>query len=219
MSRIDLTDPLKLIGIYTQAMMLSILWKSSPKKVCMLGFGGGRIPMILHHYFPNVVIKSVEIDPSVAEISKKYFGIETDSRLKVVIEDACQYLIDLPKTVIYDIILVDCFTGVGDHPFNVSTRTFYDLCKKHLKDGGVVATNLMESDSFFPQKVTIFFESFTNVYQFTNKDQHVFFGSNACLGSQSDYIKRAKQVQLHYAFHVPFLKRARFLRSIKRHGT
>ena len=41
MSRVDLTDPLALLGIYTQAMVLSLIWVNNPKNLFMLGFGGG----------------------------------------------------------------------------------------------------------------------------------------------------------------------------------
>src|SRR5215471_12396351 len=54
MSRIDVERPLSLLGLYTQAMMLSLLWNSEPSRAYMMGFGGGRVPMVLHYYYPNL---------------------------------------------------------------------------------------------------------------------------------------------------------------------
>lgn len=73
MSRIDITNPLNLLACYTQAMMLSLVWKSEPNWVYMIGFGGGRVPMILHHYFPTVKVESTDIEPTVLEIATKFW--------------------------------------------------------------------------------------------------------------------------------------------------
>jgi len=144
MSRIDIYNPIKLLGIYTQAMMLTLVLNNHPKRVYMLGFGGGRIPMIFHHYFPEIIVEGSEINPKIASLTNKYFGIKSDNRLKVAIQEGRKHLSSLTKNR-YDIILVDCYTGVGHHPYTLSTVEFYNLCKSRLTEFGVVATNLIDS--------------------------------------------------------------------------
>jgi peptide deformylase len=203
MSRIDVKHPLRLIGIYTQAMMLSLVFSDIPEKVYLIGFGGGRIPMILHHYFHKTVIESTEIDSEVVDLSKKYFGIYLDERMIVENTDGRSYLQNQNSDKKYDIIIVDTFSGSGVHPFPFSTIEFYDLCKKHLSENGVVTTNLVETDPLFQQKVKTFIESFKYVYEFLYEGTHVYFGSESVNIKIEDFIKKAKRIDKFYNFRFP----------------
>jgi peptide deformylase len=213
MSRIDLRDPLVLLGIYTQAMMLSLVWTSDPRNVYMLGFGGGRIPLVFHHYFPEVVIDGAELDPDVIEYAKRYFGVRLDERLKVATTDGRMHLAGLPEELRYDIILVDCYTGVGDHPYQLSTVEFYEVCNSHLTDQGVVATNLIESDPLFERKRDTFLRSFACTYDFTHEGAHVFFGTKSSI-TETEFMERARALDKTYHFHFPFLERALTVRRL-----
>lgn len=203
MSRIDIKHPLKLIGIYTQAMMLSLVFSDIPEKVYLIGFGGGRIPMIFHHYFHKAIIESTEIDSEVIELSKKYFGITLDERMIVENVDGRNYLQNQGDNKKYDIVIVDTFSGSGVHPFPFSTVEFYDLCKKHLSENSVVTTNLVETDPLFRQKVKTFVESFKYVYKFLYEGTHVYFGSESVNIKIEDFIKKAKQIDRYYNFRFP----------------
>ena len=88
--------------------------------------------MIFHHYFPNAIVDSSEIDLHVVELSQCYFGIKFDKRLRVDIKEGREHLASLPNNVHYDIILVDCYTDVSHNPYELSTTEFYTLCKARL---------------------------------------------------------------------------------------
>ena len=49
-SRLDPDDPLVLPSAYTQAMLLSLIWQPHPRRILLIGLGGGRLQMVLHHY-------------------------------------------------------------------------------------------------------------------------------------------------------------------------
>jgi spermidine synthase len=120
-SRIDLNDPLRLIAPYTQAMMLGLLWFEEPKNMHLVGLGGGRIPMILNHYFPEINVDITELDKTVVEVAEKYFAFEVNNNNKVFITDGRKFLKERKSANKYDIIMVDAFTGVGvwiDWPSN-----------------------------------------------------------------------------------------------------
>jgi spermidine synthase len=51
----DLNNPLHLVSEYTQAMLLGLVWQSQPQRIYIAGFGGGRIPLVLHHYFRKLL--------------------------------------------------------------------------------------------------------------------------------------------------------------------
>jgi len=103
-SRIDISQPLNLLAPYTRGLMLSLIWVTMPRKVYVLGFGGGRVPMLLHHYFPTVEIQSTDIEPAIKDIATRFFGIEFDHRLKLTIQDGRKYLEQYDTIIRYDII-------------------------------------------------------------------------------------------------------------------
>jgi spermidine synthase len=182
MSRVDLNRPLHLLGIYTRAMLAALMFKPDAERVCHIGFGGGRIPMVLHHYFPKIVIESTEIDAEVVRLARRWFGIRPDERMPVYIEEGRSFLARQPETAAYDTILVDCFTGSGQHPYALSTREFYDLARSRLAPGGVLATNLDAADPMFEQKVATIQASFAHVWRYQTHGANVCFGSENPIG-------------------------------------
>jgi peptide deformylase len=218
MSRIDIDSPLNLLGVYTQVMTLSLLWKPNARSVYLLGFGGGRIPMILHHCYPDMLIDSTETDSTVVSLAKRYFGIEFDERMKVYVEDGRRYLERQAFEVKYDIILVDCYIGSGHHPFSLSTREFYELCKVHLSPGGVLVSNLVRSDPLFAEKRETFVSSFSFVRRFENETADVFFGSDIEVHG-ADVIRVADKLYERFNFVFPFRELAKALRPVSREGS
>ena len=205
MSRIDPSTPLTLLGVYMQAMMLALCWRPDPRRVYIIGFGGGRIPMVLHHYLSDCAVDGAEINAVVAGIAHEYFGIKEDDRMHIAVEDGREWLNKTPVDQRYDIILVDCFTGNGNHPYSLSTTEFYCLCKSRLVHGGVVATNLVESDSLFAQKLSTFVESFGHVIDFEYQAAHVLFGSENLIEPE-EIMSRAQELDSKYSFEFPFIE-------------
>jgi spermidine synthase len=203
MSRVDVEAPLHLLGTYTQAMMLALLWCPRPSRAFMLGFGGGRVPLVLHHYFPRLRLEATELDVTVISLAHRFFGIGPDERMTVLAEDGRRYLERQPPEVRYDLILVDCFTGAGHHPFALSTREFYDVCQAHLAPGGVVVTNLVETDPLFAIKVDTFVASFRHVVRFQMEGVNCLFGSEAAIDPEQARA-RADGIFAEHAFTFPF---------------
>lgn len=205
MSRVDLNRPLRLLGIYTRAMMAALMWKPDARRVHHIGFGGGRIPMVLHHYFPQMVIESTEIDAEVVRVARRWFGVQPDERMQVFTEEGRAFLARQPETVTYDIILVDCFTGSGQHPYSLSTREFYELTRSHLAPGGVVATNIVGSDPMFEQKIATMQASFAHVWRFETEGADVFFGSDQPVGLDT-LREHAERIFRQAPFSFPFVE-------------
>ncbi len=213
MSRIDITKPLRLLGTYTQVMILSLVWQTHPQKIYVIGFGGGRIPLVFHHYFPTTVIDSTEIDPEVVSLAQKYFGINFDERMKISIEDGRLFL--ERSTTMFDIILVDTYSGSGSHPLSFATEEFYQLCQQRLEAKGVVVTNLIEEDPLFNDKVTTFLQSFDTVFEYPIDGAHILFGSNSNHIDQSELVNRASMLGKKYQFDFPFVEHTTYMKLIK----
>ena len=97
MSSIDISEPLKLTGKYAQAMMQTLSFVAEPQKIYMLGFGGGRVPMIFHHHFPHVSIDASEVSEGVLHLAQSCFGITLDDRMKVSVKDGRKHLTCFPE--------------------------------------------------------------------------------------------------------------------------
>lgn len=203
MSRVLLRDPLHLLGVYTRIMMLALAWRPEPKQVYLLGFGGGRMPMVLNAHFPDVVTDSTETEPVVVRLAQQFFGIGLDDRMRVHVEDGRSYLEERPESK-YDIIWVDCFSGSGQHPLRLSTTHFYQLCREHLEPTGVVVTNLSVHDPLLSRKVSTFGNSFGVSAAFRDESCCVLFGWDDTSVTLDRVRDTAKRLEDRHRFGFPF---------------
>jgi len=209
-SELDLDRPLNLKSPYTQAMMLSLVWNSTPQRIYMAGLGGGIIPLVLHHYFPEAVIECAEIDPAVLKVTTTFFGVKLDERLKVAIQDGREYLVQQSSNIKYDIILSDVFLGTGYTPYRLATQEFYELCQQRLTEEGVVVVNLFQNDAFFAEKLATIQSVFKQVYVvlITKIGNAVIIANNGNKLEREEIITRAKALQNRYTFEFPLAERA-----------
>lgn len=108
----------------------------------VLGMGGGTSVRQYLHYWPDLQIDALDIDPLMIEVATGMFGIPKDSpRLNLIVEDARSYLAVHPEKK-YDFIQVDIYRGGVDIPFYLTTLEFFTLCQEHLKPGGMIIMNV-----------------------------------------------------------------------------
>lgn len=181
MSRIDVAAPLKLLGGYTQAMLLALLWAPAPARIYAAGLGGGRVPLVLHQTLPDVVIDATEIDPIVAALAERYFAIAPDARLRVWIEDGAAFLGARRSEPPYDVMMIDCYSADAAVPEAFATPSFYDLCKARLAPGGVLASNIDLDDPASAQNMAVFARAFAQTARYHDGVANVLFGSDAPL--------------------------------------
>lgn len=214
MTELDLSDNLRLPSGYSRAMMLSLLWVDQPKRIYHIGFGGGTIPSVLHHYFPDAVIENTEIDPEVLSLGIKYFGVKLDPNLSVVVEDGRAFLERMPASRKYDIIMLDAFRGTGYIPHHLSTREFFQLCKNHLEDGGLVVVNLIIRDPLFRRRVETISSCFNTSYLVIYDGGKVAFGTDSPALSTSELVQRADILERRLQLRFPLVPIAEELRMV-----
>ncbi len=163
-SILDLNNPLNLIFPYARAMLLALVWRNQPKKIYIIGFGGGSIPRFFHHHFAYAIVECTDIDQTVVEVSQNFFGIQFDDRLKVAIQDGREYLAQQNLTVKNDIIIVDAGFGSGYMPYRLVTQEFYQLCKTRLSSAGVLVVHLFHKQEFNAAAVKTLQTVFAQVY-------------------------------------------------------
>jgi peptide deformylase len=212
MSRVSIDDPLNLLGLYTRVMLLALAWCPEPARVYVVGFGGGRIPMVLHHHLPAVVIDSTETEAFVVRLAQQYFGIELDDRMRVAVEDGRAFL---ERREPYDVILVDCFSADGHHPYRLSTAEFYELCRGRLRPGGVVATNLSSADPLVSEKIATFASAFRTSLAYRTEEACVLFGTDGDEMDLESAVPRATRLADRHRFAFPLAEYAVDLTAVR----
>lgn len=206
MSEIDLLDPLNLLFGYSRAFMLSLIWQPQPQSMFMLGFAGGRIPSVLHHYFPCARIDVAEIDPDVVAVAYEYFGVSAGDGLQVTFQDG-RAMLEQTATR-YDIIFVDAFVGAGRTPPHLATLEFYALCRARLTDAGVAVVNLCAHGPQYRAQIDTFRAVFETVYLIDYDTALVMFGTGQPKLSGDVIVEKTAVLLGAYDFHFPLLNYA-----------
>jgi len=147
-SRINLTAPHTLMSPYARGMFASYLYQPQPRRILIVGLGGGAMVHFLTHHEPQAQIDAVEIDPAVVRLAGEYFGVRPGGNVRVHTADAVAFIESSADR--YDLILMDAFlrpsggtdpTGV---PAQMKTLAFLTRLKQTLAPGGVAAFNINE---------------------------------------------------------------------------
>ncbi len=215
-SILNLNNPTYLVFPYTQAMMLALLWDSQPNRIYIAGFGGGSIPKILHHYFPNAVIECTEVDANILSIAEKFFGVQLDERLKVTIQDGREYLEQHNQQTSYDIIMIDVAFGNGYISYNLATQEFYQICDRCLSKSGVIVVNTLKANGFEAEYVKTLKTVFPYVYIcHTSGGNTIMIGTRERQSNKAEIREKAKFIQHYYQFSFPLVDRANDLKMIE----
>ena len=70
-TKMSLTNPLTGHFEYTEHFQMPWLWNHDIKRVLMEGLGGGSTQRAYQHYYTNVMVDTVEIDPVVVRVAPK----------------------------------------------------------------------------------------------------------------------------------------------------
>lgn len=217
MSRIDLTNPLNLIGPYSQAVFLSAFWQTKAlENIYIAGFGGGRLAMLYDHYFPHSHIYGSDFDPNVLSVASDYFGIGEQVLENVNAADSRE---DLQQSdILHDIIFLDVFAGGGEHVNHLATVEFFELCKSKLSNKGVLTANLVIIDDRMHQKIAAIQTVFSHCHVWEYNGAHVVFASEHPL-DQETFISRISDFQTNEALDFDLVEKAQMLKPLTRNDT
>ena len=196
-SAYDPTDELKLPYVYSHYMGLATAYAKNVRTITEIGFGGGRESWYLHKFMPDVALTSVELDPDVIAMAKKYFGIREDKNFSIVNRDGRLYLKDHPAK--YDVLLIDAYRGPFV-PFHLMTTEFYKLAKSRLNEGGVLAQNIEPNTMLFDAAIVTLKSVFDNVDLYTANRNIVAIAYDGPQKRKADLKDAAKAMQAKYDF-------------------
>jgi spermidine synthase len=160
-----LADRDRLVFDYTRMMMAALYLNPAPRRVLIIGLGGGTLPGALQKVLPDAVIDAVEIDPAVVRVAAKYFGFVPGRQTGVFEEDGRVFVKRMRKQrVRYDLVLLDAF----DHeyiPEHLLTREFLLEVRGLLSAGGVLAANTFAGSRLYHFESATYFSAFGEFYR------------------------------------------------------
>ena len=196
-SCLNLKKPREFALNYTHMAMGGLLFTGSaaPKRLLVIGLGGGTIPTALRELLPEAEIDTVEIDPAVTQVARRYFGFKDDAKMKVHEVDGRVYV----KRAIregkkYDAILLDAF----DHeyiPEHLLTREYLEEVKSLLAPGGVLVGNTFSSSRLYSHESTTYAAVFGTFYNLKGANR-VIVARPAGLPSPAQLRARAQEYEL-----------------------
>jgi spermidine synthase len=217
-SQVDLSNLRQHQLEYTAMSFCGLLYKPEPKRILVLGLGGGVIPREIRYYFPASDIDVAEIDPEISRIATEFFGFAEDAKLKVRIADGRIFIREqLRKEAVpkYDIVILDAFNG--DYiPFHLMTKEFLEEVKGVLAEDGVVVANVFYNNRLFDAELKTFLAVFGRCQVFLGA-----YSTNAMLAASGptaltltvqDAAGRAEMLQRKHRFAFNMLTVAELLR-------
>jgi spermidine synthase len=181
-TKMSLTNPLVGHFEYTEYFQMPWLWNHDIKRVLMEGLGGGSTSRAYQHYYTNVMVDTVEIDPVVIDVAKKFFNVQETPTHRIHTNDGRIFL--RQTTNRYDVILMDAYstTRYGSSlPRQLTTKEFFTIASQHLTTNGVLAYNVIGQLQGFRATVIgsmyrTLKDVFPNVYMFpAQESQNIVF--------------------------------------------
>ncbi len=191
---ITLKDPLYLFFPYARMMMGALYLNPEPKRVLVIGLGGGTLPMGIRDLYPDTDIDVVEIDPAVVKAAQEYFSFKDDPKMKVHVEDGRVFVKKTIKsTARYDLVMLDAFED--DYiPEHLLTQEFLKEVKSIMTPGGVIAANTFSSSGLYPHESATYASVFGKFYNLKAANR-VIWAQNGELTSQATLDRNATALE------------------------
>jgi len=134
-------DSDELASEYVKYYHLVRHFKPDFQTTLLIGGAGYSFPKDFLKTYPDKQIETVEIDPQMTEIAKKYFNLQENPNLKIFHEDGRIFLnrADANK---YDAVFLDAFGSLFSVPFHLTTIEAVSEINRVLKPDGVVIFNV-----------------------------------------------------------------------------
>jgi spermidine synthase len=140
-SAIEPANPRAVPVEYVRYALLGLAHHGRPRRVLMVGLGGGTFTTLVHRALPEATVDAVEIDAVVVAAARAHFGLREDARYRVHVADAADWVARDQGT--YDFVLLDAYAGEGI-PAALASEAFFRAVARRLAPGGVVTINIAE---------------------------------------------------------------------------
>lgn len=154
--RLAAPDALELA--YTRAMLAPLLFRPEPRRVVLIGLGGGSLAKFLLRALPACRLVAVEPDAEVVDVARDRFFLPHDPRLRVVQADGADYVAACAAGSV-DLLLVDAFDGHAQVEACAGAG-FLGAVARALSAEGSCAANLWNHAGTYPLYRDRFLDAF-----------------------------------------------------------
>ena len=194
-SRIHIHKPYRPLLSYIRAMLLASKLICEPKKVCLLGIGGGSLAHSLSTLWPKCRIQCIDNDAQIIDLLPRYFLLGTNNKMHLIVQDAEQYRRALSKNV--DAIFIDLYDSHGMLSFGLS-NIFVQQCFNQLSNDGVIVFNLWADNHLT--------HYFINEYLPDNFDDHQYLTLT---------VEGGNLIVMLFKHPLPSISRAEFRQTVE----
>lgn len=175
---------------YTQLMFSGLALVPEPRRVLMVGLGGGVVSGVFARHLPDVAVDIVEVDGRVVDLCRRYFQLSDRPGQRVHVGDGRMFVRRARGA--YDLILLDAY--LGDYiPFHLMTAEFLAQVRAALAPGGAVVANVWDDSALFDAELRTFEHVFPGKV-------YVFRGSgNAMIAASPDLPRRSRETLVRVA--------------------
>ncbi len=168
-SSINIRHRLRLELEYTQMVFIGLAYIGEPKRVLIVGLGGGQIPSALRHYYPRVAIDCVEIDPEILHVAEAYFFFKNRPPTRTIIADGRAFIRRAAASGWrYDMVVLDAFTSTYIPP-HMMTKEFLELTARIASPDGCVVSNIHASNMLYDYQQRTYAKVFPQNYTFLGR--------------------------------------------------
>lgn len=162
-SVVKVGDPDHIELPYAKVMPVGLAFVGEPRRILVIGLGGGTIPSFLRKHFPHATIDAVDIDPDVVYVAKKFFGFREDAKMRAYAADGRRFIEQCREP--YDVIFLDAF-GCENVPYHLATREFLVAVRRALAPRGVAVGNIWSrgSNPLYDSMVRTYQDVFDELY-------------------------------------------------------
>jgi spermidine synthase len=195
-SVVKVDDPTYLGLAYSKVMPLSLGFIERPKRILVVGLGGGALPVFFHTILPEAKVDIVELDEDVVRTASEFCGFVQDQRMRVSVEDGRDFIEGCAGA--YDLIVLDAFDA-DSVPRHLLTEEFLQAVKSALNPDGAVVSNVWGPalNRLYSRILATYRHVFDPVFilDVPNPGTKVFIGlSRACRWTAAELVQRMAAV-------------------------
>jgi spermidine synthase len=187
-----LSDRGQLVFNYARMMMAALYLNPKPKRVLILGLGGGTLVTAFQTLLPEAAIDAAEIDPAVVRMAREYFDLDPAPYTRIYAEDGRVFVKRMQRRGVgYDLIVLDAF----DHeyiPEHMLTREFLLEVKSLLGEHGVLAANTFSVSKLYDHESATYYSVFGDFYGLKQNNRVILLR----LGGLPDKAEIARNAEL-----------------------
>lgn len=126
-----------------QAAFISEMFPEGPSRALFLGGCIESFPRYFLRVYPEAKADSVEIDPGMTDVARKYFDFDESAfpTLTIHYEDARMFVNREHQP--YDLILLDAWGSSGKPSFHLASKEMFEGMHRSLAEKGIVVVNVI----------------------------------------------------------------------------